>query len=112
LGLNIEINQDALLVRLEGELDLGVTDYLRNSLENMLDQNKIKHLVINLRNVTFIDSSGLGVILGRYNRVSSQGGVVSLVAAQPQVRRVLALSGLLTIMKEYSSEEAALSRVG
>ncbi|HAG10872.1 MAG TPA: anti-sigma F factor antagonist [Desulfotomaculum sp.] len=112
MSLDVEINQDTLLVRLEGELDLGVTDFLRNSLEGMLDQSKTKHLVINLRNVTFIDSSGLGVILGRYNRVSAQGGQVLLVGAQPQVRRVLALSGLLTIMKEYSSEEAALSRVG
>lgn len=112
MSIDAEINRDTLLVRLEGDLDLNVTDYLRNSLEDMLDKNKTKHLVINLRNVTFIDSSGLGVILGRYNRVSAQGGQVSLVGAKPHVRRVLALSGLLTIMKEYSSEEAALSRVG
>lgn len=112
LDLDMELKQDTLLVRLQGELDLSVADVFRKSLEDGLDKNHVKHLVVNLSRVSFIDSSGLGVILGRYKRLSHQGGRVSLVGAQPQVRRVLSLSGLLTVMKECVSEEEALARVG
>jgi len=108
----MELKQDTLLVRLQGELDLSVADTIRKSLEDGLDKNHVRHLVVNLSRVSFIDSSGLGVILGRYKRLSHQGGLVSLVGAQPQVRRVLSLSGLLTVMKECVSEEEALARVG
>jgi len=45
--------------------------------------------------------------LGRYKRLVQQGGRVSLVGIQPQVRRILVLSGLLTIMQEYKTEEEA-----
>lgn len=112
LDLGMELKQDTLLVRLQGELDLSVVDAIRKSLDDGLDKNHVRHLVVNLSCVSFIDSSGLGVILGRYKRLSQQGGRVSLVGAQPQVRRVLSLSGLLTVMKEYVSEEEALTRVG
>lgn len=111
MDLDVELKKDMLLVRLRGELDLSVADYLRKSLEDNLDKNPINHLVMNLSNVSFIDSSGLGVILGRYKRLSQRGGRVSLVGAQPHVRRILALSGLLTVMKEYLSEEEAMTRL-
>jgi stage II sporulation protein AA (anti-sigma F factor antagonist) len=83
-------------------------DHLRNALEQALDREPIINLVFNLAGVSFIDSSGLGVLLGRYKRVSKNGGKVMLVSPQPQVRRILELSGLFRIMDELSSESEAL----
>ncbi|MEG3070542.1 MAG: anti-sigma factor antagonist [Candidatus Syntrophopropionicum ammoniitolerans] len=68
--------------------------------------------MINLAKVSFVDSSGLGVLLGRYNRVSKNGGQVLIVSPQPQVRKVLDLSGLLRIMNEYPNENEALGKIG
>jgi len=112
LELELEYRQGALFVRPHGEVDLSVADRFRETLEENLAKNSVSHLVFNLNRVSFIDSSGLGVILGRYKKLAQQGGRVSLVGAQPQVRRILALSGLLTVMPEYSSEEEAIARVG
>lgn len=112
MDLDLEISRDILLARPRGELDLGVADALREALEGALGENAVRHLVINLARVSFIDSSGLGVILGRYKRLAGAGGRVSLVGAQPQVRRILELSGLLRIMSEYASEEEAIARAG
>lgn len=107
MNLELEYRQGVLFVRPCGELDMNITDEFRNSLEDSLKKNLVNHLIFNLEHVSFIDSSGLGVILGRYKRLVQQGGRVSLVGIQPQVRRILDLSGLLTIMREYKNEEEA-----
>jgi len=111
MELDLEIKQDALLVRPKGELDLAVADEFRAVLENALDSRPINFLVLNLSQVSFIDSSCLGVILGRYKRLAQVNGRVSLVSAQPQVRRVLEMSGFFRIMREYSGEEEALNHI-
>jgi len=113
LDMHIEVKEKSMLVRLKGEIDLAVADTLRESLEKELDDNSlIKNLIINLTGVTYIDSSGLGVILGRYRRVSRYGGKVFIVGATAQVRKILDLSGLLNIMQECPSEASALDFAG
>jgi len=107
VDLELEYKQGVLFARPRGELDMNTADEFRNSLEDSLKKNLVNHLVFNLDRVSFVDSSGLGVILGRYKRLNQQGGRVSLVGIQPQVRRILVLSGLLTIMQEYKTEEEA-----
>ena len=111
MQLEMEHRQDTLVVRLGGELDLGEADKLRLTLDKELFQGKIRHLIINLSRVTFMDSSGLGVILGRYKRLTHQGGKVVLVGAQPPVNRILELSGLLQIMEDFPDEAKALSKI-
>lgn len=108
---DIENKQDTLIVRLRGEIDLVVADNLRKELDDVLDKEASKNLLLNLKGVYFIDSSGLGVLLGRYKKVSRNGGKVFIVSPQPQVRKILDLSGLLRIMGEYSSEEEALEKI-
>lgn len=111
MQLDIEHRQEALLVRLGGEMDLGVADKLRLALDKALMEKQTKYLILNLSRVTFIDSSGLGVILGRYKRLVHQGGRVILVGAQPPVRRILELSGLLQVMDDCQDESMAFSKI-
>ncbi|WP_003542572.1 anti-sigma F factor antagonist [Desulfotomaculum nigrificans] len=111
MHLDIEHKENTLLVRLGGELDLGVADELRLALDKLLHEKKAKHLILNLSRVTFIDSSGLGVILGRYKRLVQQGGQIILVGAQPPVKRILELSGLLQIMQDCPDETQALAKI-
>jgi stage II sporulation protein AA (anti-sigma F factor antagonist) len=110
--LELEQIRDVLITRLQGELDLNTSDQLREILDDTINIKPVKNMVINLAEATFIDSSVLGVMLGRYKRIVKLGGKVILVAPQPQVRRILELSGLLGIMEEYSNEEEALKRIG
>ncbi|MHB1043578.1 MAG: anti-sigma F factor antagonist [Eubacteriales bacterium] len=111
MNLDLEFLEKALVVRPAGELDLAVADRFRSAMEEALDRQPVANVVFNLSRVTFIDSSGLGVMLGRYKRVSKCGGKVFIVGAQPQIRRILELSGLLGIMAEFASEEEAIEEV-
>lgn len=110
--IEVDFRDGALIARLEGELDLRVADFLREELERAINRYPLRHLVLNLGRVTYMDSSCLGVILGRYKRLAQLGVGISLVGLQPQVKKVCELSGLLRIMSEYGSEEEALAKVG
>ena len=111
MRLNMEVLKNTLLVRPGGDLDLAMADRFRVAMEETMDRQPVRNIVFNLSHVSFIDSSGLGVLLGRYKRVAKNGGKVILVGVQPQVRRILELSGLLRIMGESASEEEAVERV-
>lgn len=112
LFLDFELKKDTLVARPSGELDLGVADYFRRSVEEALCLHKARNLVFNLAKLTFVDSTGLGVLLGRYKRVVKSNGKVFIVSPQAQVRKILELSGLLNIMEEFDSENEALNKIG
>lgn len=98
-----------LIVQVDGELDLETSPLFREKVESKLNQYEmVKHLILDLKKVNFIDSSGLGAILGRFKRLSQQGGRLSAVNVSPQVRRIFELSGLLKIMEIYSDRQQAL----
>ncbi len=98
-----------LVVRLQGELDLVAAEEFRRIVEKALDQTDARVLLLNLGQVTFIDSSGLGAILGRYRRMTQNQGHVILVGAGPALRPILEMSGLLRIIAHFDSEGEALA---
>lgn len=111
LYLETVITQGILRIKATGELDMAVANSFRQQVEDMMNQAMANDIILNLQDVAFIDSSGLGVILGRYKRVSAMGGKMAIVAPQPQVRRILELSGIMKIIEEYSTDEAAIQAV-
>lgn len=96
--MGLEHTRDGVLVRLAGELDEHTAAQFREAVERELDDSGSSNLLLDLSDVTFIDSSGLGALLGRYKRVSQAEGRMAIIAASPQVRRILELSGLLKII--------------
>ena len=99
--------KDVLLVRLAGELDQCSASGIRRDLDQMLLDPRVRHLVIDLKDMPFMDSSGLGVILGRYRMMRERGGTVSLMHLSPQVKRVYDLSGMARIIPVVEEKEAA-----
>lgn len=108
MQLDIVLERDILLVRVDGELDVSNADKLRESLEKSLDEKPARHLVFNFSQVSFIDSSCLGVVLGRYKRVHANGGKVAIAGAKPHVHRILQLSGLFHLIDDFAVEEEAV----
>ena len=98
-----------LIVEIEGELDLETSPTFREAVDEKLNQyDSIKHLILDLKKVSFIDSSGLGVILGRFKRLNQKGGKISAVNVSDQIKRIFQLSGLLKIMEIYEDRHSAL----
>ncbi len=101
-----------LVVHVFGELDLNTAPDFRATVEEQLDARPdLVDMILVLRDVTFIDSSGLGAILGRYKRLRAHGGRIVAAAPSPQARKVFDLSGLASIIPVCNTEDEAWARV-
>ncbi|MDV2683345.1 anti-sigma F factor antagonist [Alkalihalophilus lindianensis] len=112
LVMDLERKGSVLLVRLEGELDHHTAEKLRKQVEGHLTDANVKHIVLNLKQLSFMDSSGLGVILGRYKQVKANGGEMVVCAISPAVKRLFEMSGLFKIIRLEESEQFALKTLG
>lgn len=98
----------ALLVSLSGELDHHSADSVRIKLDNKLEELGDINLILDFSGIHFMDSSGIGTVIGRYKRISEHGGQVAIINLKPEIRKVFELSGLFKIIKEYNNAEDAL----
>lgn len=102
------VNQ-ALIVTIDGELDLHTAPPFKEYMDKLFrEQDSVKHLVLDVGKVSFIDSSGLGVILGRYRVIQGRGGKLLFVNSSPQIKRVLELSGMQKIAQFADSAREAV----
>lgn len=112
LEIDLEVKQDVLCIRLSGELDHHTAQNLRNRITDAMEAHDILHLVLNLEKLSFMDSSGLGVILGRYKQIKLKQGEMVVCSISPAVKRLFEMSGLFKIVRLESSEKFALERLG
>lgn len=90
--------RDAVTVVIAGELDHFAAPQIRRRLDEMLDDPTVTHLVLDLENLTFMDSSGIGVLLGRLRILQARGGTLSVKNMQPPVEKLFYLSGLQRVI--------------
>lgn len=95
-----------MVVTVRGELDLATADRLWTELEPLLLPRAV--VVLDGAGITFMDSSGLRVLLQAGKRAAADGAVFRLVAPQPAVRRVLELAGTGGHLETWDSVPAAL----
>jgi stage II sporulation protein AA (anti-sigma F factor antagonist) len=112
LSIDLEVRNDVLCIRLGGELDHHAADELRNQVTKTLENPSVRHIVLNLESLTFMDSSGLGVILGRYKQIKQLNGEMIVCAISPPIKRLFDMSGLFKIVRLEPTEEFALERLG
>ena len=112
LHLDMEVEKTTLIVRLGGELDHHTADMVRDKIEQELEKGMVNNLVVNLENLTFMDSSGLGVMLGRYKKVRLLNGKMYICCVPPTIYKIFELSGIFKILPVYENEIDALSSLG
>jgi len=103
--IDLKLIRNTLVVKIQGELDLLVAEKLRREIDSKIQSQQIKNLVLNLEKVSFIDSSGLGVIIGRYKRMNAKNGHMYIVGASPAVEKILFFSGINKLVPLYRSEQ-------
>ena len=90
----------ALVVKLCGEIDQHCVSEIRDDIDRQIAIRNINSLIVDLGGVEFMDSSGIGMIMGRYKNMVSRGGKMMLVRPQPQVDKVLELSGIKKLFEK------------
>lgn len=109
--ISFEERGSTLIAHLVGELDHHSAVEVRTKIDDRLDRENFKNLILNFNKVSFMDSSGIGVVIGRYKKLERIGGVVSITNLNESVKRVFDLTGLFKIIKLYSSIDDALCNI-
>jgi len=103
---------EVLVVRVAGELDLDTARDFRHRVDADLDRFDVRDVVLDFTGVTFVDSSGLGALLGRYRTISERGGRLAMAGLQPHVARLLELSGVKRVIAVHPRVEDSLAALG
>ncbi len=99
---------DAHILDIDGRIVLGKeTMAVRNTIKDLL-HNGVKKIVLNLREVNYIDSSGVGELVSSFTAVAKEGGQLRLLNLTAKVREILAITRLLTVFEDYDNEQAAV----
>lgn len=96
---------DALTVGLTGEIDHHRAEGIRNEIDDLLSRRGVKNLILDFSGVTFMDSSGIGVVLGRYKKLKAISGSVTIQNAADTVYRILEMSGVFSLITYRSTAE-------
>ena len=109
--LNIQTRQEgnASVITIKGKVNFEVTAQLRESIKDTLSTNKPKILIINLEGITFIDSSGLGLLVAaRTSAADTENGRLHLCCLPAQVKKVFDQTNLTNYFSIFASEQDAL----
>jgi anti-sigma B factor antagonist len=99
---------DVNILDVKGRITLGEGDeLLKDKVNSLLNQGR-KKIVLNLADVPYIDSAGLGEIVRTYTTVSRQGGSLKLLSLTKRITDLLAITKLLTVFETYESENEAV----
>jgi anti-sigma B factor antagonist len=100
------------IVDLNGKVTLGdSTGILRDELRSLLAQGK-KNILLNMKDVGYVDSAGLGELVGAYTTATNQGGAVKLLHLQGKMRDLMQITKLHTIFPIFEDEHAAVASFG
>jgi anti-sigma B factor antagonist len=99
---------DVTILDLKGKITLGEGDEaLKDKINSLIHQNR-KRILLNLADVPYIDSAGLGEIVRTYTTVSRQGGQLKLVNLTKRITDLLMITKLLTVFETFEAESDAL----
>ena len=114
MGLRCDVTSQGrvLFVRLEGELDHHTAEKLREEMIQQKEMTGSLHIVMNFQGLSFMDSSGLGVVFGRFKQVRSQGGELIVCSVPASIHRIFEMSGLYKVVPYVDTESEALDFLG
>jgi len=96
------------VVEVSGEIDVYTAPRLRETLISLVDQGHY-HLIVDMEGVEFLDSTGLGVLVGGLKRVRAHDGVIDLVCTQGRILRIFRITGLSKVFSIFDSVDEALA---
>ena len=106
-----ELHQNCLVVYVTDDLDHHAVTQLREYSDRLIEAGNIKHIIFDFTDVGFMDSSGIGLIMGRYKKVMFLGGRAAVTNVGEVVNRIFSLSGLYQIIERYDTVPEALEEL-
>ncbi len=98
MKVSTKISKDELHIILDGELDHSVAEKIRQQIDDYIDEVKPSKVILEMEKLKFMDSTGIGLILGRYKRLKAKKVPMYIGSPNPQIDKVIRISGLYSII--------------
>lgn len=108
MQLHFVTKDGTLIVRVTGELDHHSAAEIRQRTDDKVTSEHVQTLIFDFSNLTFMDSSGIGVVIGRYKLMKSLGGNIRLISSNKAVDKMLELSGIVKLIPVCQSVDEAM----
>lgn len=98
MEISSKLNKNTLIIGLSGELDECTANYTRSAMDELIVDNSFKKLVVDMRGLEFMDSTGIGVLIGRYKKLKSKNILMYVVNPNSHIEKIFKMSGLYEII--------------
>ena len=99
MSVNFEVNGEVVVAYLCGDIDHHTAKPMREEIDAAAEKNMPSLLVLDFKDVTFMDSSGIGLVMGRYKLLSPRGCEIAITNPSPQIYKVMNLAGIGRLAK-------------
>lgn len=113
-GFDSEFDGQELKIKLRGEIDHHSAAAVRVSIDDMIRSRRPKILVIDMSAVDFMDSSGLGLIMGRYTAMQAIGGEMCVLDPSPATEKIMSLAGMeriITVRRSVPAQSSSAQKM-
>ena len=113
-GFDSEFTGTVLKVKLRGEIDHHSAVAVRSNIDDMIRSKRPAELIIDMSAVDFMDSSGLGLIMGRYTAMQAIGGETCVLDPSPATERIMSLAGMeriITVRRSVPMQSASVQKM-
>ncbi|NLM50755.1 MAG: anti-sigma F factor antagonist [Clostridiaceae bacterium] len=111
MDIKMKRHFNTLVVTLKGELDAHYAGFVREKIDNEILNSKVKNLIFDFSRLEFMDSSGIGVIIGRYKSIKAVGGKVIIVKPNRQIKRIIDISGIQKLIPVNDNLDEAIKKL-
>ena len=101
-----------LIIKIQGEIDHHCATELKQKIEKEYQKSDAKNIIFDFEQVTFMDSSGIGMLIGRYKYALAYGGKTAVANANERVLKIFQMAGMQKIIPQYTSITEALKAMG
>ena len=102
MDIKYRLENDILYVMLSGELDEYSATYIRDCLDKAFDSNNFESVVFELSSLEFMDSTGIGVLIGRYKKLKKRNKSIYIANPTRTIEKIFNMSGIYDIMPKIS----------
>lgn len=110
-NVELQVAGDILIAELAGEIDHHNAGDIRKEIDGALEKLNIKNMIIDYTGVDFMDSSGIGLIMGRYKNINGRNGRLVIIPGSAYISRILGLSGIFGIVHKSRNIETAVEYI-
>jgi stage II sporulation protein AA (anti-sigma F factor antagonist) len=107
--MSFKVIKNCLVIKPTGEIDSHYADILKKEIDEAIYKTGVKNIIFDFSSVDFMDSSGIGLVAGRYKYTLRTGGITAAACVNSRLMKIMTLSGLLKIIPVKNSVEECVA---